>query len=126
MDLQECAMIARLGLGLNWNALLERHGTAVAALVLAAVFASGFFDALVLKKKDWACATWFLGIVSLAAVAYNRDPGLFHRKVKKIYLSAGSSTPGYLEWNVALDPNAFVRLLRSDLPIDIFPCATKD
>jgi hypothetical protein len=42
------------------------------------------------------------------------------------YLSAGSSTPGYREWNVALDPNAFVRLLRSDLPIDIFPCATKD
>ena|SRR5437868_3551722 len=65
-------MIARLGLGLNWNALLERHGIAVAALVLAAVFASGFFDAVVLKKKDWACATWFLGLVSLAAwIAYS-------------------------------------------------------
>jgi len=67
-------VIARLGLGLNWNALLERHGTAVAALALAlaAVFASGFSDAAVLKKKDWACATWFVGLVSLAAwIAYS-------------------------------------------------------
>jgi len=60
------------------------------------------------------------------AVAYNRNPQLFQIKVKRILLSAGSLSPGYLEWNVALDPNAIVRLLRSHLPIDIFPCATKD
>jgi hypothetical protein len=60
------------------------------------------------------------------AVAYNRNPQLFESKVKRILLSAGSSSPGYLEWNVALDPNAAVRLLRSHLPIDIFPCANKD
>lgn len=60
------------------------------------------------------------------AVAYNRNPHLFERKVRRILLSAGSSSPGYLEWNVALDPNAIVRLLRSHLPIDIFPCATRD
>ena len=58
--MQECAMTARLGLALNWNALLERHGTAMAVLALAAVFASGFFDAAILKRTDWACATWFM------------------------------------------------------------------
>jgi hypothetical protein len=72
MDLQECAMIARLGLALNWNALFERHGTTIGALALAAVFASGLFDAAILKKKDWACATWFLGLLSLSAwIAYS-------------------------------------------------------
>ena len=60
-------MIVRLGFVLNWNALLERHGTAMGVLALAAVFASGVFDAAILKKKDWACATWFLGLVSLTA-----------------------------------------------------------
>jgi|SRR5664280_824893 hypothetical protein len=72
MDMQERAMILRLGFVLNWNALLERHGTAMGVLALAAVFASGVFDAAILKKKEWACATWFLGLVSLTAwIAYS-------------------------------------------------------
>jgi len=57
------------------------------------------------------------------AVAYNRDPALFRKKVKQIHLSAGTSAPVFLEWNVALDTNAVVRLLKSDLPIAIYPCA---
>jgi hypothetical protein len=65
--LQECAVIARLELAFIWNELLEPRGTVLALLALAAVFASGVFDALVLKKRDWACATWFLGIISLSA-----------------------------------------------------------
>ena len=65
-------MIVQLVLGLNWNALFERHRTGMAVLVLAAVFASGFFDAAILRKKDWACATWFVGLVSLTAwIAYS-------------------------------------------------------
>lgn len=69
-------MITRLGVGLNWSELLERHGTAMAVLALAAVFASGFFDALILKKKDWACATLFVGLVSLAAwISYSWTTG---------------------------------------------------
>jgi hypothetical protein len=66
------------------------------------------------------------GSVRPIAVAFNRDPELFRRKIKRILLSAGSSSGGYLEWNVGLDPTAFVRLLRSGLPIDLYPCATKD
>jgi pyrimidine-specific ribonucleoside hydrolase len=73
------------------------------------------------------------------AVAYNRNPELFHSKVKQIHLSAGTASPDYRlgnspshnaipggEWNVALDSAAFIRMLRSDLPIAIYPCATKD
>lgn len=60
------------------------------------------------------------------AVAYNRDPRLFHRKLRRLHLCAGASEPGYVEWNVALDPHAFVRLLRSDLPVALYPCATRE
>ena len=57
------------------------------------------------------------------AVAYNRDPVLFRSKVRRIHLCAGSTSPDYLEWDVGLDPNAIVCLLRSDLPVAIYPCA---
>lgn len=57
------------------------------------------------------------------AAAYNREPGLLRAKVSRIHLCAGASAPGYLEWNVALDPNAIVRLLRSQLPVALYPCA---
>ena len=38
-----------------------------AVLGLAVVFASGLFDALILKRKDWACAIWFIGLAALTA-----------------------------------------------------------
>ena len=60
----------------------------------------------------------------IVAAAYNRDPELMHRKVAMVHLSAGASEPTYLEWNVMLDQHAFVRVLRSDLPVTIYPCAT--
>jgi pyrimidine-specific ribonucleoside hydrolase len=55
--------------------------------------------------------------------AFNRDPELLRQKVRRIHLSAGGHPRGYLEWNVRLDPHAFVGLLHSGLPIDIYPCA---
>lgn len=77
------------------------------------------------------------------AAAFNRDPELFRKKVHCIHLSVGNScgdvfdldwnaakrlelrpgSPGYLEWNVELDPHAFVALLRSGLNLAIYPCA---
>ncbi len=60
------------------------------------------------------------------AAAYNREPDLVHSKVRRIHLSAGASEPGFLEWNVMLGPQAIVCLLRSDLPIAVYPCGTKD
>jgi len=47
-------------------------------------------------------------------------------KTGRIHLSAGASSASFIEWNVGLDPNAIVCLLRSDLPIAVYPCATKD
>ena len=58
------------------------------------------------------------------AIAYNRNPDLLRRKVRRIHIAEGASSPDFLEWNVMLDPHAFVCLLRSDLPIAIYPCAT--
>jgi pyrimidine-specific ribonucleoside hydrolase len=60
------------------------------------------------------------------AAAFNRDPDLLRTKLGRIHLSAGASSPEFLEWNVLLDQQAIVCLLRSDLPIAIYPCATKD
>lgn len=60
------------------------------------------------------------------AVAFNREPELVARKLRRLHLCAGSTEPGFVEWNVQLDPRAFVRLLRSKLPIALYPCATKD
>ncbi len=59
------------------------------------------------------------------AVAYNRAPDLMRRKVRMVHLCAGAYPAGYLEWNVRLDVHAFVRVLRSDLPVAIYPCATE-
>jgi pyrimidine-specific ribonucleoside hydrolase len=66
------------------------------------------------------------GSARAAAVAYNRAPDLLRAKLRRIHLCAGASSPDFLEWNVMLDPHAFVCLLRSDLPVAIYPCATKD
>jgi len=60
------------------------------------------------------------------AVAYNRDPALVKAKARRIHLSAGGQPRGYLEWNVVLDRRAFARILRSDLPVAIYPCATAE
>ena len=67
----------------------------------------------------------FSSLRALAA-AYNRDPDLFYEKIERIWISAGASSSKYLEWNVELDQNAFVCIMRSKLPIALFPCATEE
>jgi len=62
------------------------------------------------------------GSLRAVAVAYNRNPRLLMEKVRMVHVSAGASVPNYLEWNVLLDPHAFVRVLRSPLPVTIYPC----
>jgi hypothetical protein len=79
------------------------------------------------------------GSLRVIAAAYNRDPALFRKRVRRIHITAGSSTEHYEfgtsadhnkipggEWNVGLDPLAFIRIMQSGLPIDWYPCATKD
>lgn len=66
------------------------------------------------------------GSARTIAVAFNRRPDLLRAKVRRIHLCAGASSVDCLEWNVTLDVHAHVRVLRSDMPVAIYPCATKD
>ena len=50
------------------------------------------------------------------------DPDLLRKKVNLLHLSIGASAPVDVEWNVALNPHAFVTVLRSGLPIALYPC----
>ena len=69
------------------------------------------------------------GSARAIAAAYNREPALFRTKLARLHLCAGGSSPpapNYIEWNVALDPLAIVCLLRSDLPIALYPDAANN
>jgi len=67
-----------------------------------------------------------IGVGSMTdfAVAYVREPQLFHQNVAKIYVVAGTMESRVQDWNVKLDPIAFVKLMRSDLPIVWVPVDT--
>ncbi len=54
--------------------------------------------------------------------AFNREPDLLRRKVRRLYINAGNAAAADLEWNVRLDPHAFVGVMRSGLPIYWCPC----
>lgn len=56
------------------------------------------------------------------AAAYNRNPQLFKDKVDRILIFAGEATIDYQEYNVGLDPNAFVAIMNSGLNIYWIPC----
>lgn len=93
----------------------------------------------ILRKSETPVEILSFGSARILAVAYNREPDLLKSKIKQIHLSAGTATTNYElgkdsgansipggEWNVALDVFAFTRLMRSGLPIAIYPCAGKD
>lgn len=65
------------------------------------------------------------GSARMLAAAYNREPALLRDKAERIHLSAGSTSLEFMEWNVLLDRHAIVRLLRSELPVAIYPCGSK-
>ena len=73
------------------------------------------------ESKEKIDVTAF-GSARTIAVAFNRDPDLLREKINMLHLSIGASAPIDIEWNVALDPHAFVAVLRSGLPIALYPC----
>lgn len=75
------------------------------------------------KRKIEVVST---GSARLLAVAYNQNPKLMQKKIRNIHFCAGSSSAQFREWNIELDTLAAYRLLSSKLPINIYPCATKD
>ncbi len=50
-----------------------------------------------------------------------RDPQLVRRKVSRMYLNIGNAD-GKDEWNITLDTQAYVGVMRSGLPIYLCPC----
>jgi hypothetical protein len=69
------------------------------------------------------------GSARAIAAAYNREPALFESKLARLHLCAGGSSPpapNYREWNVELDPLAIVCLLRTKLPIALYPDAANN
>jgi hypothetical protein len=93
----------------------------------------------ILREANEPIEVLSFGSARILAVAFNREPELIRQKIRLIHLSGGTASEDYKigkdkganaipggEWNVALDVHAFLRLLRSDLPIAIYPCATQD
>lgn len=66
-----------------------------------------------------------VGSARVVTAAFNRAPELMRAKTRAVLLNAGSTSPERREWNVDLDPAAYVGLWRSGLPIRWYPCATE-
>jgi hypothetical protein len=64
-----------------------------------------------------------VGSLRDVAAAFNREPSLFRTKVAMLLIFIGeASDPKFQEYNVGLDPQAFIGLMRSGLPIYWVPC----
>ncbi|MCL2348884.1 MAG: hypothetical protein FWC50_11575 [Planctomycetaceae bacterium] len=78
-----------------------------------------------LERSEEQVVMFLAGSCRDFAVAFNRNPDLLRKKVKAVYVNAGNGLAGkQTEWNVALDPNAYVGLMSSGLPIYWCPCFT--
>ena len=78
-----------------------------------------------LEQSDEKVVMFMVGSCRDFAVAFNRNPDLLRQKVKAVYVNAGNGPGGkQTEWNVALDPNAYLGLMNSGLPIYWCPCFT--
>jgi len=76
-----------------------------------------------LEQSDEPVVMFLVGSCRDFAVALNRNPDLLREKVKAVYVNAGNGPKGnQTEWNVTLDPNAYVCLMASGLPIFWCPC----
>jgi len=54
--------------------------------------------------------------------AWNREPALMKQKVGRLYLNIGSADSDRSEYNVDLDPQAYIGLFRSGLPLYLCFC----
>jgi len=76
-----------------------------------------------LRDTREKAAIIFVGSARDVAAAFNRDPALFREKVRSVHGFIGDAgDPTHQEWNVKLDPQAFVRLMRADVPFHWIPC----
>lgn len=78
----------------------------------------------VLERSTEPVTISAVGSARVLAAAFNREPELLRAKTRAILLNIGSTGGPKREWNVGLDPAAYVALWRSGLPIHWFPCGT--
>lgn len=77
-----------------------------------------------LKAADETVYITIVGSSRTVAAAFNREPELFREKVRAILLVAGydiREKGDKLDTNSRFDPNAFIAIMRSGLPIRWFP-----
>jgi len=75
-----------------------------------------------LRDSERKVSIFTTGSLRDVAAALNRDEDLFRAKVARIYVNAGNSAGSPTEWNTLLDPQAYIRLMGSDLPVYWCPC----
>jgi hypothetical protein len=81
----------------------------------------------ILRESDRPVSIDAVGSCRDVAAALNREPELFRRKLGRLMIFIGNSDDTFTadskpEYNVALDPKAFARILRSGLPVYWVPC----
>ncbi|MCX6132406.1 MAG: hypothetical protein NTU47_01220 [Ignavibacteriales bacterium] len=77
-----------------------------------------------LRKTKGEAVLLTVGTERDIAAAFNRDPGLFRKKVSRIYLNAGiyGFPEGRIDVNLLKDRNAFIAIMKSGLPVHWAPC----
>ena len=75
----------------------------------------------VLRRSKQKVTIFTTGSLRDVAAAFNRQPDLFRRKVARLYVNIGDAGGGK-EYNVGLDREAYVCILRSGLPVYWCPC----
>jgi len=78
----------------------------------------------VLERSNEPVTISAVGSARVLAAAFNRAPELLKAKTRAVLLNIGSTGGPKREWNVGLDPAAYIALWRSGLPIHWFPCGT--
>ncbi|MDQ1257658.1 MAG: nuc hydro protein [Candidatus Hydrogenedentes bacterium] len=78
-----------------------------------------------LRESSEPVVVFVTGSLRDVAAAYNRDPELFKKQVRRLYINAGHADGG-AEYNVELDPVAYIRMLTAPLPVFWVPCFGKD
>lgn len=63
-----------------------------------------------------------VGSLRDTAAAFNRRPNLFREKASRLLIFIGEASADNREWNVGLDPSAFIRIMNSGLPVWWVPC----
>jgi len=77
-----------------------------------------------LEQSNTRVVITLTGSARVLAMAWNRNPDLLRSKIGAVVLNAGYTGGTKVEWNVMLDPFAYIRLFESDLPVHWYPCAT--